>query len=101
MLPHTRLNSSDIIWDPVEGEALRFEVEEGVGGTRVAVARLADGAGVENEPAFAQRPGRSRPETKCLALAAGGFLKGERDVSVAHEAVAGWESEEVLGSRLH
>ena len=65
---HLRLRLLDVVGDAAEGRAPRVEVEHEVRGARVAVARLADRAGVE-QPARACRgrapcrPARAPPSS--------------------------------------
>src|SRR5688500_6891405 len=50
-LPDATLRLLDVVLDPRQPQRPRLTVVDGVGGPRVAVARLADGAGVDDEAA--------------------------------------------------
>ena len=64
------------------------EVEDQVAGARVAVARLADAARVEQRPALAERDRVARPAAR--ACASGRRPReGDRHVGVAVQAVLG------------
>src|SRR5439155_6263883 len=74
----------DRVLDPPERGTTRIEVDQHVGRTWIAVARLADGAGVE-QPARRSEidlgAGRSVPAGKLAPFG----LHGERNVAVADE----------------
>src|SRR5207244_6868283 len=56
---HLALGCSDVVGDPVVGEAAAVCVESSVGGARVAVARLAGAAGVKDHPLDGQTERRA------------------------------------------
>jgi hypothetical protein len=72
------LGAGDVVRNPLKARAARCEIEEEPGGARVAVARLADRAGVE-EPAVATQLqlGPVRSEGKSS------FREGEAEGNVA------------------
>src|SRR5919201_5203684 len=78
------LRALDGIRDSAVKRALRAEVEHEVGGARVAVARLADGAGVEDEAPARQADLRAAGDGRAVDRAVLEH-EDESDVAVADE----------------
>ena len=86
--PHHRLDGFDVVGDPAPGRRPGGRVEDQVAGPRVAIARLADTAGVQQGPALAERDRVAGPWRE-RAHPSVDHRERDRDMGVAVEAVLG------------
>ena len=96
MLAHTPLDSGNVVRHAPGFPDVGFDVEDGVGGVGVLVARLADAAGVDDLAAAVELAALAVGRLNGLGFALlGHHLVDDRLVGVADQAVGRLEMREV------